>query len=695
MTLPPTVLGASRCAALCFAAYLLLAGSAYATTTWIDGTGSWFTSGNWSGGVPTPTNAALINNGGTAQIFGASAQADALDLGEGAGQSGTLVVQGILDTPSALTVDSIIEIGNAGNGTLRINRLSSVTSSGAFVGANLSFGDPITTGTATVTVDGTNAKWTNTLGMLFVNGMLTISGGGKVIVGTDVEQGHFNSTTLVTGAGSMWTIGGALSLGGSGTVAAVITTSDSGVVSVAGQASIGAGTRIDIGSGGVAGTLTAGGVAVGGTLQFNHTGAVAFASPLTGAGLVLKNGAGSSTITSAAGFTGAFIVNSGELILKNTLGAAEFGAGGTLRFDAATVNLGVSAIQAFSGGGVEYNNSTINGGFLRGSGTHTVLAASANATFKGVTTFNSTNIVQNGAASFVNFTNGGSLTSNAAANFSGFTNTSSGVLTVNNQLLAEDFTNNGVFTLNNGGTLDVFGRNLVSGGGSRTTINADGVVFVSDDTTWELNGALLVNNGEINLGGALGALNVNYGSLAKGSGNFAGPVNVNDGGEFSPGNSPGVATVGALNFNAGGRYLFELRDAAGAAGSGFDLTHSLGALTLAAGTTPNTRFTIEVTSLDAANAPGLAGNFDPAQNREFVLVQAGGGIAGFDAAEFAIDLSGFQNDLAGGAFSIAASGNDLLLVFAPVPEPSTCALLLLGAGALSMGVVRWRWDRAL
>jgi len=683
--------------------YLVLAGSASSVaSTWIGGTGSWFTSGNWSGGVPGPGPGGEIvgeiTNGGTAQIFGASAQTGAVGLGQLVGQSGTLVVQGILDTPSDLTLSLSLVVGLQGNGTLQINRLGSVTAPLAYIGSSPFIAE---FGNATVTVSGTNAKLNATSSFQFYSGTMTISNGGSVTSSSASQQSRTDpatmlssaTTTLVTGAGSQWTISGALVLGGTNT--AVITTSDSGVVSVAGQASIGAGTRIDIGSGGVAGTLTAGGVAVGGTLQFNHTGAVAFASPLTGAGLVLKNGAGSSTITSAAGFTGAFIVNSGELILKNTLGAAEFGAGGTLRFDAATVNLGVSAIQAFSGGGVEYNNSTINGGFLRGSGTHTVLAASANATFKGVTTFNSTNIVQNGAASFVNFTNGGSLTSNAAANFSGFTNTSSGVLTVNNQLLAEDFTNNGVFTLNNGGTLDVFGRNLVSGGGSRTTINADGVVFVSDDTTWELNGALLVNNGEINLGGALGALNVNYGSLAKGSGNFAGPVNVNDGGEFSPGNSPGVATVGALNFNAGGRYLFELRDAAGAAGSGFDLTHSLGALTLAAGTTPNTRFTIEVTSLDAANAPGLAGNFDPAQNREFVLVQAGGGIAGFDAAEFAIDLSGFQNDLAGGAFSIAASGNDLLLVFAPVPEPSTCALLLLGAGALSMGVVRWRWDRAL
>ncbi|MBP1690294.1 MAG: hypothetical protein H6Q34_867, partial [Deltaproteobacteria bacterium] len=243
-------------------------------------------------------------------------------------------------------------------------------------------------------------------------------------------------------------------------------------------------------------------------------------------------------------------VNAGTLVLQNTLGAAAFSAnsGGTLRFDAATVNLGNSAIRA--GGAAEYHNTTVNGGFLRGNGTHTLLGDVTN-TFNGVTTFNGTNIVQSGTVSFNNFTNGGTLTSNANAslNFDGVTNTSSGAIIVNSSLIAQDFSNNGLFTINNGGSLDNGANDLVSGGGSRSTINAGGVVFLSDGTAWELNGALLVNNGEVN-----GTVDVNYGSLAKGGGNFAGLVNVNDGGKFSPGNSPGSATLGAANFGAGGGY---------------------------------------------------------------------------------------------------------------------------------------------
>ena len=44
------------------------------TTNWRTGTGSWFTPGNWDGGVPTPaTSNSNVTNGGTAQIAGGAA----------------------------------------------------------------------------------------------------------------------------------------------------------------------------------------------------------------------------------------------------------------------------------------------------------------------------------------------------------------------------------------------------------------------------------------------------------------------------------------------------------------------------------------------------------------------------------------------------------------------------------------------
>jgi hypothetical protein len=75
----------------------------------------------------------------------------------------------------------------------------------------------------------------------------------------------------------------------------------------------------------------------------------------------------------------------------------------------------------------------------------------------------------------------------------------------------------------------------------------------------------LVNNGTI-----AGTTNVNFGSLAKGSGVY-GAVNVTDGGKFSPGNSPGAVTTGSTTWNSGGTYTVEIADALAGPGIGWDL----------------------------------------------------------------------------------------------------------------------------
>src|SRR5215471_1341855 len=68
---------------------------AYAqTTVWTDATGDWFTSGNWSAGVPDSSTTAQVNNGGTAQIMASGAAASLVELGVAAGDMGTLSVSG-------------------------------------------------------------------------------------------------------------------------------------------------------------------------------------------------------------------------------------------------------------------------------------------------------------------------------------------------------------------------------------------------------------------------------------------------------------------------------------------------------------------------------------------------------------------------------------------------------------------------
>jgi hypothetical protein len=62
------------------------------------------------------------------------------------------------------------------------------------------------------------------------------------------------------------------------------------------------------------------------------------------------------------------------------------------------------------------------------------------------------------------------------------------------------------------------------------------------------------------------------------------------------------------------------------------------------------------------------------------VVASATGITGFDPNAFTLDATGFSNSLGIGSFFLSQSGNDLLLNFTPVPEPSTYALM--GTGLL-------------
>lgn len=425
---------------------------------------------------------------------------------------------------------------------------------------------------------------------------------------------------------------------------------------------------------------TGGGVNLGGgNLTVLQNVAGTFGGQIHGGGSFIKAGAADLTLTAPGSFIGKVNVDGGRLVLQGGFNATGYNvsSGSTLRFEGGTLSLGSGPITASAGAAVEYSNTTVNNGFLRGPGQHTLLAGSTNA-FNAVTTYNSTTLLQNGTASFSNFSNGGKLINHASATLDGGSNTSSGIINVNSTLATSDFTNNGVINIYSGGSLANSGSSLVLGGGSRSYVNSGGSLTTGPGTTIELNGALLVNNGVMS-----GRTNVNYGSTAKGAGVF-GAISVTEGGRFSPGNSPGLATVNGFVLGAGGSYQFEMNDANGMPGIGFDFVDNLGELYVEAGTTPSTQFHIELVSLNLSNAAGLALNFDASQARDFTLVHNALGISGFNADMIVVDSSAFLNPTNGGTFSVVASGNDLMLHFSPsaVPEPSVTGLLLAGIACL-------------
>jgi fibronectin-binding autotransporter adhesin len=398
--------------------------------------------------------------------------------------------------------------------------------------------------------------------------------------------------------------------------------------------------------------------------------AATYTGSISGSGGITKNGLSTQTLSGANTYSGATTVNGGNLILINGSSSA-YNANGTGAITLNFGDLGHSSLRVAGGGTINYP-PTVIGGFIRGSdGNHNI---------KNVTSFNGTTFAVDSALTFDNpltlnnVTNSGNLTNNASLTWDGGLNTSAGRFTINSEASVTSFENNGVINIQRHGALLNSTTNLVSGGGSRITIDGQGELRLNDKSELHLNGSLLVNNGLIR-----GRTNVNFGAVAKGAGEY-GEVNVTDGGRFSPGNSPGSVTTGATTWNSGGSYLVEIADALAGAGAGWDIWNVQGSLSLNATATGNGRFTVALSTMDA-----LAANFDSHRDYDWTILHASDGIGGFDPSEIFIDTSAFRNDLAGGHFSIIENQNDLVAHFATaVPEPTLAWMLLVSLGLLGL-----------
>jgi autotransporter-associated beta strand protein/T5SS/PEP-CTERM-associated repeat protein len=191
-----------------------------------------------------------------------------------------------------------------------------------------------------------------------------------------------------------------------------------------------------------------------------------------------------------------------------------------------------------------------------------------------------------------------------------------------------------------------------------------GILTLAGENT--LSGLTSVNGGTLAVNGSIaGDVAVGPGGILGGTGTF-GSVTVTDGGIFSPGNSPGLATVlGDLTLSHGATYLVDLFGTT--AGTQYDQTRILGSLTL--------------------DDPILALNlgFAPAPGDAFTVFHLSGtgslegtfdGLAEGDV--FTLDRWSFRISYHGGI------GNDVVLTFgsATVPEPASWILLVSGMSLL-------------
>jgi autotransporter-associated beta strand protein len=202
-------------------------------------------------------------------------------------------------------------------------------------------------------------------------------------------------------------------------------------------------------------------------------------------------------------------------------------------------------------------------------------------------------------------------------------------------------------------------------------------------------GATLISAGTLMVNGSLGLtpIEVAPGGTLAGTGIFGGSVAL--AGTLSPGNRLGILSTGNQVWSDGGDYNWQILDAGGVAGSAYDTLAVTGSLDL--GSLAAAGFSINLWSLSSLdpNLDDVPTGFDGAAPYSWTLASTTAGITGFEASDFTINTEP-NNGTAGfkstqpltGLFSVNQSGNNLLLNYSPIPEPSATALALISSLAL-------------
>jgi autotransporter-associated beta strand protein len=255
-------------------------------------------------------------------------------------------------------------------------------------------------------------------------------------------------------------------------------------------------------------------------------------------------------------------------------------------------------------------------------------------------------------------------------------------------VLSGPIATNGGLLVFTGGSFDVPGG--ISQAGSLSK-EGTGTLTLSGTNTY--TGATSVTAGQLTVNGdsASSAHVVRNGATLGGSGTV-GALLVKDDGTIAPGNSPGILTVtGNAVWEAGGNYNWQLLNATGAAGTGWDQLVITGMLDLTGLTSANPFKVNPWTISTFEGSTGEALNFNGGSNYSWTIATASGGITGFNANNFFINTAavngtnGFSNSYTG-TFSVSVAGNNLNLVYGPtpVPEPASTftVLALFSSGVL-------------
>ena len=407
------------------------------------------------------------------------------------------------------------------------------TTSGTYAGLISGSGNMLLNNSGTITFSGTNT----------MTGTATVSGGALVATrATVMPLNVVNNAAVGFNNANNGTYSGAIS--GSGLLAKL----GAGDMTLTGTNTYSGGTQISAGS--LIGDTTSlqGAIAVsGGNLKFNQATSGTFSDVLSGVGNFFKLGAGDLTLTGTNTNAGPWTVSAGRLI----------GTSRSVRGDITN-----SAAVVF-----DQTTSGTYSGIMSGAGTLTKLGVgdltlSGSNNFSGGTTLGGGTLAL-GSASALGSTgtigfNGGSLQSSAS----------------NTADYSARFSNaaNQAYKIDTNGQTVTLASNLTSSGGTFTKLGA-GTAILGGSNSY--TGATTVSGGTLVINGSLANSDVTVENLATlgGSGTIGSLVTVLAGGTISPGNSPGLLTVGSLDLQASSTTLMQIigvGSAAGTAGTDYD-----------------------------------------------------------------------------------------------------------------------------
>jgi len=253
----------------------------------------------------------------------------------------------------------------------------------------------------------------------------------------------------------------------------------------------------------------------------------------------------------------------------------------------------------------------------------------------------------------------------------------------------------GAYTLTRG-TLDV----PISGAGTLTKAS-DGTLTITNNVSL-FSGSVVVQEGKLIVNTDMTSSNVTVqsGGILGGTGAVVN-VTVEDGGTWSPGNSPGTQIAASALWEGGGTYLWEINDATESkkgVNPGYDWLDITGELEITA--SAENQFNIDITSLlPSTNNPGDADNFNSLNDYMWTIASVGGGITWSGDRDIFKLIDNFTN--AGATlnkFFINFEGSNLKMAYSAsgtdpwgagdVPEPSTLLLLLPLLGKIAFRIIK-------